>query len=329
LPLKQSEVPLNGHAVEARLYAEDPERGFLPSTGTLVALKFPEKAGVRVDTGVEEGAEVTPYYDPMIAKLIAHAPSREEALNTLAAALDQTVVAGPRTNVAFLASLCRSGEFRNGRFDTGNIERNHDSLEASPRVPDNPAAAQGASRLFAREQRRIEQSGSPDSANSPWALRDAFQLSGERITALPVLVDGRPAVAQLRHGGDAAVTVEGVAADPESRVIERPEAVYVLRRGRQTIVRPADNENAEFTHANTGGLVLAPMHGRILSLAVEEGAEVHKGQRVAVIEAMKMEHALVSPIDGTVSEIAVPTGEQVAEGAKIMIITPAGGNKIS
>ena len=124
----QIEIPLRGHAVEARLYAEDPERGFLPSTGKLVALSFPEGEGIRIDSGVEQGGEISPYYDPMIAKVIAHADTREAALDRLAHALDDTLVAGPRTNLAFLAALCRSPDFRNGDFDTGFIARHRDEL---------------------------------------------------------------------------------------------------------------------------------------------------------------------------------------------------------
>ena len=128
LPLAQDEVPLNGHAIEARLYAEDPERGFLPSTGRLVALKLPEGEGIRVDTGVETGSDITAFYDPMIAKLIAHGATREQALARLGGALERTIVAGPRSNVAFLGALCRAKEFRAGAVDTGFIERNGDAL---------------------------------------------------------------------------------------------------------------------------------------------------------------------------------------------------------
>ena len=116
LPLTQDQVPLNGHAVEARLYAEDPERGFLPSTGRLLALQFPQGEGLRVDTGVETGSEVTPFYDPMIAKLIAHGKTRVEALDRLAHALDKTVVIGPRSNAGFLAALCRAAGVSQRRF---------------------------------------------------------------------------------------------------------------------------------------------------------------------------------------------------------------------
>src|ERR1051326_630237 len=135
------DVALAGHAVEARVYAEDPERGFLPSTGRIIALELPAHDGIRVDAGVEQGAQVTPFYDPLIAKVIAHAPDRGAALEALASALDRTLVAGPRTNLAFLAALCRARDFRNGRFDTGFIDRNLAALGAVAREPDRAAAA--------------------------------------------------------------------------------------------------------------------------------------------------------------------------------------------
>src|SRR5579862_665078 len=134
LPLAQSEVRMQGHAVEARIYAEDPEHGFLPSTGPIVALQFPEN--VRVDSGVEAGDEVTPFYDPMIAKLIVRAATREAALDRLSDALDHTVIAGPRSNVAFLAALCRTAEFRQGKVDTGFVDRSLAAVGAVPQGPD-------------------------------------------------------------------------------------------------------------------------------------------------------------------------------------------------
>ena len=130
LPVRQDDVRLDGHAVEARLYAEDPERGFLPSTGTLHALRLPDGEGIRVDAGVRAGDAVTPYYDPMIAKVIAHGATREAALDRLATALDETAVAGPQTNLAFLTALAKAPEFRAGRFDTGFIDRNLAALTA-------------------------------------------------------------------------------------------------------------------------------------------------------------------------------------------------------
>src|SRR5580693_5519220 len=146
LPLTQQEIAFAGHAIEARVYAEDPDNGFLPSTGPIVGLEFP--ADMRVESGVEKGGEVTPFYDPMIAKLIAHAPTREVALHRLANALDHTLVAGVRTNVAFLGALCRAESFRSGKVDTGFIDRNLAALGAVPQPSDPAAAALGVARLL-------------------------------------------------------------------------------------------------------------------------------------------------------------------------------------
>ena len=319
LPLKQDQVRLSGHAVEARLYAEDPERGFLPSTGRLVALSFPRDASVRIDSGVEAGDAVTPFYDPMIAKVIAHAPTRVAALDALASALEQTVVAGPRSNAGFLAALARADGFRQSDFDTGFIDRNMDALGATPQGLDRAAAATGARALIERERARLGASG-----RSPWDVADAFQLSGARRLALPVIADGEAVVAEIDYGQDGAtVTVEGAAPASDAVAVAQPDAIYVLRRGRQTKVALRDLALDQAGDAGGGGLVRAPMHGKVLAVLVEQGAQVARGQRVAIIEAMKMEHTLTAPVDGTVSEIAVAKDTQVAEGAKVLVIEPA------
>ncbi|HML12340.1 MAG TPA: biotin carboxylase N-terminal domain-containing protein [Xanthobacteraceae bacterium] len=320
LPLSQREVRLDGHAVEARLYAEDPEKGFLPSTGRLVALAFPAGVDIRIDAGVTAGSEVTPYYDPMIAKLIAHGKDRDEALDRLAAALDRTRVAGPRTNLAFLAALARSEGFRAEAFDTGFIDRNLAALGAVPRAFDAAAAAFAVAHLLAREQARIAARSSSNGA-SPWDARDGFQLAGNRDGALPVLVDGENVSAALSYGPNGArVAVNGAEPAADAQAIEAGEAVYVLRGGRQTVVRLKDFEAVDVHHLDSGGLVTAPMHGKVLAILVEKGAAVAKGERVALIEAMKMEHALTAPIAGTVAEVAAAAGSQIAEGAKVMVI---------
>jgi 3-methylcrotonyl-CoA carboxylase alpha subunit len=322
LPLTQDQVQLNGHAVEARLYAEDPERSFLPSTGKLIALQFPSGEGLRVDTGVEAGDEVTPFYDPMIAKLIAHGATRTEALDTLAAALDATVVAGPRSNAGFLAALCRAPAFRDGNFDTGFIERNLTALGATPQGLDRAAAALGAGRLIARERARIAALAT-DAPPSPWDADDAFQLAGNRRLALPILADGESVTAQITYGAGApTVSIAGVAAAIDALAVDAADAVYVLRHGRQTKVTLRDLALDEAGDAGQGGLVRAPMHGKVLGLLVEQGERVARGQRLAIIEAMKMEHTLVAPIDGVIAEIAVTADAQVAEGAKVMVIAP-------
>jgi len=325
LPLKQEQVKLDGHAVEARLYAEDPERGFLPSTGRLIALKFPQGEGLRVDTGVEEGSEVTPFYDPMIAKLIAHGNSRDEALDRLAGALDNTIVVGPRSNAGFLAALCRAAEFRKGDFDTGFIARNLAALGAVPQGLDRAAAALGTQKLVERESARIAAvfEREPDAPASPWDSGDAFQLSGARRLALPILAEGESIVAQVAYGpGGALVAIDGIAPASDAVALDAGDAVYVLRHGRQTKVSLRDLSLDEAGDDATGGLVRAPMHGKVLALLVEQGARVRRGQRLAIIEAMKMEHTLTAPIDGTVAEIAVAADAQVAEGAKVMVIEP-------
>jgi 3-methylcrotonyl-CoA carboxylase alpha subunit len=320
LPLSQREVRLNGHAVEARLYAEDPEKGFLPSTGRLVALDFPRGEGIRIDTGVTAGSEVTPYYDPMIAKVIAHGKNRIEALDRLGAALERTRVAGPRTNLAFLAALTKSEGFRGEAFDTGFIDRNLAALGAVPRGFDRAAAAFGVAHLLAREQARIAARSTWEGA-SPWDATDGFALAGSRGTALPVLVDGENVSAALSYGANGArVSVDGEAAASDAQAIEAGDAVYVLRAGRQTVVRLKDFAAIDVDHLDTGGLIAAPMHGKVLAILVEKGAAVVKGQRVALIEAMKMEHALTAPIAGTVKEVAAAAGSQIAEGAKVMVI---------
>jgi 3-methylcrotonyl-CoA carboxylase alpha subunit len=326
LPLAQTQVPLNGHAVEARLYAEDPTRGFLPSTGRLLVLQLPKGDGLRVDTGVEAGSEVTPYYDPMIAKLIAHGQSRDQALDRLAEALDNTVVVGPRSNAGFLAAICRAEGFRRGDFDTGFIERNLAGLGAVPQDLDRAAAAAGAQMLVERESARIGQSlaPEPDAPPSPWDSGDAFQFSGARRLALPVLAEGKAVVAQVVSGSaGATVTIDGIAPAADAVAIDAGDAVYVLRHGRQTKVTLRDLTLEEDGEHGLGGLVRAPMHGKVLSILVEQGARVTRGQRLAIIEAMKMEHTLTAPIDGTVSELTVAADAQVAEGAKVMVIEPA------
>ena len=314
----QNEIPLRGHAVEARLYAEDPEREFLPSTGTLVALSFPEGEGVRVDSGVEQGGEISPYYDPMIAKLIAHADTREVALDRLGAALDRTIVAGPRTNLAFLSALCRSPDFRAGDFDTGYIARHHTELGLDAQGIDAAAAASGAAHLIAGT---FGAPADPDAPVSPWDIADGFQLSGVRATAMPILVNGDPDQAVLDVSTRPwRISVQGAEPDPAATLIEVPNAVYVLRGGRQTHVSLADFEAIDSDHAAGDGTVRAPMHGKLLALLVAAGEVVSKGHRLAIIEAMKMEHALVAPHDGVVTEIAVAVGAQIAEGARIMAI---------
>jgi 3-methylcrotonyl-CoA carboxylase alpha subunit len=320
LPFKQEQVRLNGHAVEARIYAEDPARGFLPSTGKLTALEWPEAEGIRIDTGVEAGGEVSPFYDPMIAKMIVHAPTREKALDNLAGALDQSVVIGPRSNVGFLAALARAKGFRTGQFDTGYIAEHLADLTPSSSDVDKAAVALAAERLLLADQAKFVPLPDSDEPASPWDVADAFQLSGKRSTKLLLSVDGAPAVAEATYStGGVSVSVDGQKPARDARIVETPEEIVVLRHGQQSKVSRRDLASPE-QQGGGGGVVKAPMHGKVLAVFVDEGAQVERGQRVAIIEAMKMEHTLTAPIDGTVTELTATANSQVAEGAKLMVI---------
>ncbi len=325
LPLTQAQVRLEGHAVEARLYAEDPANDFLPSTGPIVELRLP--TDVRVDSGVEAGGEVTPYYDAMIAKLIAHAPTREAALDQLAGALDRTLIAGPRSNVTLLAALCRNADFRQGRIDTGFIDRSLAALGVRREPPDRAAAAFGLARLLAVqsiEETGVAGKGDDVAANSPWAANDGFQLGGPRTLTIPVLIDSESADAALTYGRDGAhVSIGGVTPAADAEVFVAADEAFVLRHGRQTRVRLKDFSAPAAEGASSDGAVKAPMHGKLLDLFVGVGDRVAAGQRLAVIEAMKMEHTLHAPFAGTVQRIAVGAGAQVVEGGEIMLIDPA------
>jgi 3-methylcrotonyl-CoA carboxylase alpha subunit len=322
LPLSQEQVQLRGHAVEARVYAEDVENGFLPSPGRIVALQWP--AEIRVDAGVEAGATITPFYDPMIAKLIAHAPTRDAALDRLGHAIARALIAGPRSNLAFVAALCRAPEFRTGRIDTGFIDRNLAALGAVPHEPDYAAAALGVARLlaqsFASSSEEVAADPQSDEEISPWAARDGFQLGGRRSVSIPVMVDGVRIGAAVSYGAEGIrVDVNGVPPAEDAQTFAAGEEVYVLRHGRQTRVRLEDFAASAAAEAGDG-TVRAPMHGRLLQIFVRVGDEVAAGQRLAIIEAMKMEHTLQAPFAGTVRTIAAEPGAQLVEGGEIMLI---------
>ncbi|HKS63191.1 MAG TPA: acetyl-CoA carboxylase biotin carboxylase subunit [Xanthobacteraceae bacterium] len=317
LPLAQADVRIDGHAAEARLYAEDPERNFLPSTGKLTALEFPAGEGVRIDTGVETGSVVSPYYDPMIAKVIAHGRDRGQALQRLAGALGDTVVVGPHANAAFLKALVSHPEFRAGRFDTGFIDRNLAEL-----VRVDPAAENAA--IAAAVETLLRPAAQPDGGwRDPWDANDAFSLGPARQLDLDITVDGHPRTAAVAWRDGAQVTVDGVAAGNGVRFVPAGAGVVAIANGVQRSVALKSYDSIDVDHLDGDGVIKAPMHGKVLAILVEQGARVAKGERVAVVEAMKMEHALTAPIDGTVGEIVASVGAQIAEGATILSIAAA------
>jgi len=322
LPLTQDKIRIHGHAVEARIYAEDAARGFLPSTGKLAALRFPSGNGIRVDSGVETGGEVTPFYDPMIAKLIGYGATREQAFDRLSDALGGTVVSGPRSNVEFLHALANSPEMRAGTVDTGYIERNLEALTKSGDT-DFAAAAFAVEELMRREQGKQAETTSrfPVSARrSPWNAIDGYDFGGKRDIPVGVLVNGARVVARVEQNGNSLrATVNGTSAEP-SEFVEAGEMLIAIRNGKQTSVKLAESSNADLGRAAGNGAIAAPMHGKVLSVSVAKGDKVAKGQRLMVLEAMKMEHALDAATDGIVAELSVAAGDQVSEGAQLVLI---------
>ena len=318
LPLEQDQITCTGHAVEARLCAEDAARGFLPSIGRIVAFETPAMEGLRVDAGVETGSEVSAFYDSMMAKLIASGPDRATAIATLTEALEQTTVAGVKTNAAFLHRLLVHPAFRDGEVDTGLIGRDLASLSANESDP--VAMAHGVVALIRTRQEALEverQRISPE-RHSPWAELDGFQLGPPRRYPLDVVAEGAKMTIEAcwREGGLSVEIAGQAAAKPQGRLaaVADGERVFVLHDLRQTELSwPAYDALAAEDQSN-GGSIRAPINGRIAKVLVEEGAAVDKGQRIVVIEAMKMEHVLVAARAGTVAKLMAAEGQQVTEG---------------
>ncbi len=291
LPCSQDDLAISGHAIEARLYAEDPARGFLPSIGRLDAFDLGTTA--RVDTGVEQGATISPFYDPMIAKVIAHGATREEARETLADTLDAAVVWPLRSNAGFLVEALDHPAFVAGTLDTGLIAREGDAL-MPPSLPN--------------EERLVEA---------------AVALAGPRIIPGFRLNAAARHVARLSVGGepvDIDVTRAPANAGPQSRTPSRSPDRLLVTEGGQTWEVTAYRAAAAATGGAGDGAILSPMPGRIIAVDVAAGQSVTKGQRLVTLEAMKMEHSLTAPFDGIVAELPALADAQVTEGALLVRI---------
>jgi 3-methylcrotonyl-CoA carboxylase alpha subunit len=341
LLLRQQEVSLSGHAVEARIYAEDPARGFLPSPGRVTVFEPPAGAGIRVDAGVTSGDVVPPDYDPMIAKVIAHGPTRNDALARLAAALRDVVVAGPRVNTPFLKRLAEHPQFQAGRFDTGFIDRHLPELLHTDPGDEARAIARTVALLLARERRRlaaVEAALAPPSRagwRDPWSADDGFSLGPPRVMTIDILVDGAVRQATVAWRADGAqVTVDGMSAavaapeqsgaQPAGQMIEVADGAVAVAGGRQIHVALPRHGSLDARAVSNDGVVRAPMNGKVVATFVEPGQHVKKGARIALMEAMKMEHSLTAPIDGVVQEVPAVAGAQATEGAVIARIEAEG-----
>jgi 3-methylcrotonyl-CoA carboxylase alpha subunit len=285
LPKKQGELSINGHAIEARLYAEDPAKGFLPSVGRLEHFDLGEDG--RVETGVEEGDAISPFYDPMIAKLIAAGETRDEALDELASTLDNVEVWPVRTNAAFLFNALTQSDFEKAKIDTGFIERHLGELVPASEPDESVRRAAAAVAILAAE----------DEAPLPG-------LAGLRVNAPPRLAVAL-AGQTVELGDEEDIAAVSGFADEEWVVVFHEGQAFefgLAARGTGT------------THGLHDGEIEAPMPGKVTAVEVSRGEKVAKGQRLLTLEAMKMEHALTAPFDGTVAELSAKPGAQVTEG---------------
>ena len=331
LPFAQEALRIDGWAVEARIYAEDPARGFLPSTGRMIRYREPGGPGIRVDSGITEGGEVSLYYDPMIAKLCAWAPDRPAALDRLAGALDAFVVRGPAHNIPFLASLVAHPRFRDGRLTTGFIAEEYgERFEPGPADPSTArhlAAIAVALRLrederAARTSGRLE--GWRYEPERRWSVTVAGRDLDIQLVAqsapLRLAVDGEPLEISLRATAGSMVLqldIDGTAMVAQAE--RRGEGWRLAHAGRVETVVVRSRRAAEFAHRipakkapDTARLVTSPMPGLILAVHVRAGDAVKAGQELCVLEAMKMENVLRAERDGTVAEVRVAPRDTVA-----------------
>ncbi len=341
LAFSQEDVAASGHAVEARLYAEDPARGFLPQTGRLAHLSFPEgRPGLRIDSGVETGDEITPFYDPMIAKLTAWGEDRERARLALADALADTRITGPGTNLFFLEALVRHPAFAEAALDTHFIET-HDIAAAAPPAGDAEAmrAMAAVAVLEDRAARRLARQDAAPDRFSPWGRGDAWRLNGEGLDRLDFDDGGEKVTYETAHTaggyrleyGERAIPVAGVArgadggltAEIDGRrqsgaVIADGNRLAVFLDGARRQILLEDPGAAAQGAEIGGGRLTSPMPGTVVRVLVEAGQTVRKDAPLLVLEAMKMEHTIAAPADGTVESLPFAVGDRVEEGVELV-----------
>ncbi len=347
LPLTQEQLRIDGHALEARIYAENPDKQFLPSTGTLRYLRTPPAvqfmrgedahgpAGIRIDAGVREGDTISPFYDPMIAKLIVWGKDRDEALARMRQALAAYHVVGLSTNVAFLQRLVSSEAFRTADLDTGLIERNEKELFPPPAPVGMEVIALAVAALLDREnkERRIDAADQ----HSPWTHGGTWRLNGgasrqlrfgygEQV--LDVTLNTNERGSTLYYAGMAGQFSTQCKADDirvdlgtcrtHGQVHLDGEMVHVFSAGRHVTLTWLDPLAHAGESESEGGKLTAPMPGKVIAVMVEAGSTVTRGAPLLVMEAMKMEHTISAPADGVVSEVLYGIGEQVTEGAQLL-----------
>ncbi|MBA4111442.1 MAG: 3-methylcrotonyl-CoA carboxylase [Leptothrix sp. (in: Bacteria)] len=335
LPLTQDQLSIQGHALEARICAENPLQQFLPATGPLRTYRLPAASSfsvgpVRVDSGVREGDEISPHYDSMIAKLIVWGPTREQALDRLDAALGELHITGLHTNVAFVRRIIRTPSFQQADLDTALIEREQAALFSPTPLAPLLAVAGLAARLLNDEASSV--------TADPWSHRDGWRLHGAARRALPLMLEGSPVTAWLtcQPGGPYLLQCGDLHASFEAQALAPDRFDITLAGQRLTLAVYRDRDHfevfapsghakvsladplAQASTAHAGGRLTALMPGRVVALLVKVGDTVKAGDALAVTEAMKMEHTMTAPRDGVVSELLCAAGDQVPEGAELL-----------
>jgi 3-methylcrotonyl-CoA carboxylase alpha subunit len=340
LPLAQDQLQIRGHALEARIYAEDANKGFLPSTGRLVRLAPPaESLNVRVDTGVEEGDEITPYYDPMIAKLIVWDEHRDAALARMRQALADYRVAGVTTNIDFLSRLVACPAFAGADLDTGLIERQKAFLfPEAQAVPRDALLVATVGELLWEQHAARQQAKTSGDPWSPWHARDGWRMNLSAARLIGFRDGERLVEALVRYQGERwAITLNGETSLAQGRKLDGDQfAVEFDDRRLMASVVAVDSKRSVFLNGSTysllrddplhlveaggaqGGGLTAPMPGKVVALLAQAGQKVEKGTPLLILEAMKMEHTITAPATGTVKAFCYAAGEQVADGAALV-----------
>ncbi|MFD5246616.1 acetyl/propionyl/methylcrotonyl-CoA carboxylase subunit alpha [Amycolatopsis sp. NPDC058340] len=334
LTVAQDDVRLDGHAVEARVYAEDPARGFIPTGGTVLAVHEPSGEGVRVDSWMSEGAVIGSNYDPMLAKVIAWGPDRAAALHRLDLALADTALLGVGTNVAFLRGLLADGDVREGKLDTGLVDRRLSTLVSGDVSPEFFVAAALDRLLSLQPQGDVV---------DPWDVPDGWRLGGSggidfalksgnseavvRVQGTPanalVSVDGaEPVRVSARRDGDLLEVRHPTGFHRYRHAAGSGRTVWLARDGHSFAIGERERLRSAAGAAGGAGPVTSPMPGTVLVVKAAAGDVVTAGTPLVVVEAMKMEHTITAPIDGVVSELPVRAGQQVALDETVAVVTP-------
>ncbi len=341
LPIKQSELAINGWAIEARVYAEDVAKGFLPATGVIEYLSFPkatefEHGALRVDSGIEQADEISPFYDPMIAKVIVHGPNRAVALNRLTSALTNTCIAGSVTNLNFLTALSTHAGFASGDVDTHLIARDIDELTVVQK-PDETALAIAAIwslGLLPKHSKHDKtlwhdftgwRHWSVSSQNSIIVFNDeTINRTVSVLSANVFKVDAEAGSTEIGIDfiSEAAIKVRVEGAYKTLQLVGKDLTLYLFENDQTFTFRKKDAMAEQNSAQELGGNLIAPMPGSVMEISAVVGQSVSAGDKLMVLEAMKMEHALQAPRDGVVAEILFNTGDQVIDGALLLRLEP-------